>query len=267
MIKFENLSFNYGEKIILQDIDIEVPEGEFLCLLGQSGCGKSTLLRLAAGLAAPNVGAVKIAEKQVAGPDRNCAVVFQDYSLFPWLSTGHNLVLALRSAFPDKAKKELQELAQSYLEMVGLANAFGKYPASLSGGMRQRAAIARALAVDSPILLMDEPFGALDPLNRAMLQDLLRQLFRKSGKKRTVLFVTHDVEEALYLGNRIIVLASSPGRVIADRSIGKRELSNRNAFFAQEEIKNLQSELLDLYRQDTLRKLEADSLQLNGSGI
>lgn len=267
MIEFENVSFRYPGKPVLDGISATVPDGEFVCLLGQSGCGKSTLLRLAAGLSAPDGGRIAIDGRPVSGPEKSCAVVFQDYSLFPWMTTGENLLLALRNAYPAKEKKEIRSLAEAYLEVVGLDDCFSKYPGALSGGMRQRAAIARALSVNSPILLMDEPFGALDPLNRAMLQDLLQKLWRNSGRKRTVLFVTHDVDEAVFLSQRIIVLGSTPGRIIADRKVPRPEENTGRALFDRPDIKELQGELLALYRSDILRRLEAGSLQSNGSGI
>lgn len=262
MIELSDISFRYGKKNILESIDLAVPSGEFLCLLGQSGCGKSTLLRLIAGLEKPSAGNIKI-ERNI----NRCAVVFQDYSLFPWMTTGENLLLALRATWPEKSTPILRNTAQEYLELVGLPNCFHQYPAALSGGMRQRAAIARALAVDPEILLMDEPFGALDPLNRAMLQDLLLELFRSSSRKRTVLFVTHDVDEAIYLGNRIVVLGSTPGRVIADKHLSETKPRSRDELFRLPQTKELQNELLDVYRQDTWQKLSATALEANGTGI
>jgi ABC-type nitrate/sulfonate/bicarbonate transport system ATPase subunit len=267
MIEFNHVGFGYSGVPVLENISFAVRNGEFVCILGQSGCGKSTLLRLAAGLSDPMFGTVAIDGSAVHGPDRRCAVVFQDYSLFPWMTTGENLVLALKSVCPGKTRKELRETAGAYLEMVGLGGSFGKFPAALSGGMRQRAAIARALSVNSPVLLMDEPFGALDPVNRIMLQDMLLKLWHDSGSRRTLLFVTHDVDEALFLADRIIVLESSPGRVSADLAVPRRKEVSRTEFFAQPAIGRLQGELFSLYRKDALHKLEMNSLQKNGSGI
>lgn len=267
MIEFENVSFRYPGKPVLDGISAAVPDGEFVCLLGQSGCGKSTLLRLAAGLSSPDEGRIAIDGRPVSGPEKSCAVVFQDYSLFPWMTTGENLILALRNAYPEKGKKEIRGLAEAYLEVVGLDDCFAKYPGALSGGMRQRAAIARALAVNSPILLMDEPFGALDPLNRAMLQDLLLKLWRNSGRKRTVLFVTHDVDEAVFLSQRIIVLGSTPGRIIADRKVPRPEVGIGRELFDLPEIRAFQGELLALYRNDIVSRLESGSLHSDGGGI
>lgn len=267
MIECRHIDFSYDSKTILQGIDLNIENGEFLCILGQSGCGKSTLLRLLAGLERPSAGEIRIDGEPVDGPDRHCSVVFQDYSLFPWMTTGANLTLALHAAYPDKNRKEVKALAESYLETVGLGGSFGQYPEALSGGMRQRAAIARALASPAGILLMDEPFGALDPVNRALLQELVRNLHRNAGKRRTVIFVTHDIDEALYLGTRLVVFSSSPGRIIADEENRISRRYNRTALFRQPEIKALQQKIPAVYRSDMLERLAKRSEVRNGGGI
>lgn len=211
MIECRHIDFSYDSKTILQGIDLNIENGEFLCILGQSGCGKSTLLRLLAGLERPSAGEIRIDGEPVAGPDRHCSVVFQDYSLFPWMTTGANLTLALHAAYPDKNRKEVKALAESYLETVGLGGSFGQYPEALSGGMRQRAAIARALASPSGILLMDEPFGALDAQTRTQLQSELIHTWQE--EKKTCFFITHDVEEAIILANKVIIMSARPGRI------------------------------------------------------
>ena len=267
MIECRHIDFSYDSKTILQGIDLNIENGEFLCILGQSGCGKSTLLRLLAGLERPSAGEIRIDGEPVDGPDRHCSVVFQDYSLFPWMTTGANLTLALHAAYPDKNRKEVKALAESYLETVGLGGSFGQYPEALSGGMRQRAAIARALASPSGILRMDEPFGALDPVNRALLQELVRNLHRDAGKRRTVIFVTHDIDEALYLGTRLVVFSSSPGRIIADEGNRISRRYDRTALFRQPEIKALQQKIPAVYRSDMLERLAKRSEVRNGGGI
>lgn len=211
MIECRHIDFSYDSKTILQGIDLNIENGEFLCILGQSGCGKSTLLRLLAGLERPSAGEIRIDGEPVDGPDRHCSVVFQDYSLFPWMTTGANLTLALHAAYPDKNRKEVKALAESYLETVGLGGSFGQYPEALSGGMRQRAAIARALASPSGILLMDEPFGALDAQTRTQLQSELIHTWQE--EKKTCFFITHDVEEAIILANKVIIMSARPGRI------------------------------------------------------
>ena len=267
MIECRHIDFSYDSKTILQGIDLNIENGEFLCILGQSGCGKSTLLRLLAGLERPSAGEIRIDGEPVDGPDRYCSVVFQDYSLFPWMTTGVNLTLALHAAYPDKSRKEVKALAESYLETVGLGGSFDQYPGALSGGMRQRAAIARAIAVPSGLLLMDEPFGALDPVNRALLQELIRNLHRDTGKRRTVIFVTHDIDEALHLGTRLVVFSSSPGRIIADEGNRISRRYDRTALFRQPEIKALQQKIPAVYRSDMLERLAKRSEVRNGGGI
>ena len=208
-IKINNLSFAYesGGKLILKDINTEIGDGEFVCILGQSGCGKSTLLRLLAGLETATEGEILNDGEVIGNPSLNKGVVFQDYGLFPWMTAGENIMLALKQKFPKRDKKELKEIAINMIKAVGLDEAvYKKLPKELSGGMKQRCAIAQAFSIDPPILLMDEPFGALDAVTRARLQELIRELWAQEETKKTVFFVTHDVDEALLLANRILVL-------------------------------------------------------------
>ena len=267
MIQCKVISIAFQGKIVLDRISLSIPAGAFLCLLGQSGCGKSTLLRIIAGLLKATSGDVLVDGKVVDGPEPACSVVFQDYSLFPWMTTGKNLMLALAASYPQKTKAEIRNLAESYLEMVGLGGVFNQYPAALSGGMRQRAAIARAIAVPSRILLMDEPFGALDPVNRGMLQELIRELHRDSHGARTVVFVTHDVDEALYLGTEIAVLGSSPGRVIALEKNPVSRQVHREKLFENESVITLQRKIMDIYRSDMNEKLNLRQTFHSGNGI
>ena len=204
---------------MLADVTLQVREGEFVCLLGPSGSGKSTVLRLLAGLESPREGSIRVAGLPVVGPGIDRGVVFQDYSLFPWMSLIENVALAIGKAHPALTREQRRDLAEEYLDLVGLAEARTKYPGELSGGMCQRGAIARALAMGAPVLLMDEPFGALDPVNRTRLQDLLLEVWNSSRPARTIVFVTHDVDEALLLADRVVVLGACPGRVIADLEV------------------------------------------------
>ena len=179
-IKINNLSFAYesGGKLILKDINTEIGDGEFVCILGQSGCGKSTLLRLLAGLETATEGEILNDGEVIGNPSLNKGVVFQDYGLFPWMTAGENIMLALKQKFPKRGKKELKEIAINMIKAVGLDEAvYKKLPKELSGGMKQRCAIAQAFSIDPPILLMDEPFGALDAVTRARLQELIRELW------------------------------------------------------------------------------------------
>lgn len=216
MMRLESVTFAYPEstKNVLEDLDLAVEDGEFLCVIGHSGCGKSTLLRLAAGLDAPLRGSVTVDGKQVTGPSVDRAVVFQQYSLFPWLTVRDNVAFGVRKT-GRFTKGEAAERARFFLEKSGLAQAADQFPYQLSGGMRQRTAIARALAMDAPYLLLDEPFGALDTKIRRELQQLLQQLWSESGK--TVLFVTHDLEEAMIMASRIVFLKD--GRIRREKRI------------------------------------------------
>lgn len=170
VISVENVCFSYENELVLQNIDMQIESGDFVCILGESGCGKSTFLRLMAGLSKPSSGTIAIDGHPIQGAGLDRGIVFQDYSLFPWLSTGRNILLSLQQKFGDKSRAELREKTLQSLRDVGLdENVYKKYPFELSGGMRQRCAICRAFALDPPVLLMDEPFGALDAVTRGRL--------------------------------------------------------------------------------------------------
>ncbi len=192
----------------VRDLTFTVDAGELVCLVGPSGCGKTTLLKCVGGLLAPTAGQVLLSGRPVSGPPPGMAFVFQEYgrSLFPWMRVGANVELPLKQKGLTKARR--RELVADALESVGLADAAGAYPWQLSGGMQQRVAIARALAYEPDVLLMDEPFAAVDAQTRADLEDLVRGLWRERGI--TILFVTHDIDEAVYLGERVVVLSASP---------------------------------------------------------
>jgi NitT/TauT family transport system ATP-binding protein len=211
MITFAQTTIELGGKVIVEDLNFTVGQGEFVCIIGASGCGKTTALRLAAGLYQPSGGTVTFGGKPMTAPRRDIAIIFQDYgkALLPWRTAAGNVSLALEAANVPAAKRgpRIAEL----LDKVGLPDHAGKYPAEMSGGMQQRLQIARCLAQDPVALLMDEPFGALDAMTRQGLQDEVLSLVAASGA--TVLFVTHDLEEAIYLGDRVIGLLSHPGRI------------------------------------------------------
>lgn len=252
-IKISDVSFAYeaGGKFILKDISTEVNSGEFVCILGQSGCGKSTLLRLLAGLEKPTEGQIFIDGEEIKGASLNKGVVFQDYGLFPWMTAGDNIMLALQQRFPGEDKKALKKIAVDMMKAVGLKeDVYKKLPKELSGGMKQRCAIAQAFAINPPILLMDEPFGALDAVTRALLQDLLLELWAKDEKKKNVFFVTHDVDEALLLGNRILVLGQSPSHIIYDVSIPEDKRPTRETQFENLEILKMRNELIRQINKD-----------------
>jgi ABC-type nitrate/sulfonate/bicarbonate transport system ATPase subunit len=202
-------------RVVLNDINLEIQEGEFVCILGHSGCGKSTLLKIIAGFLKPDRGDVQIGDHPVAGPQTDHVFVFQEGALFPWLTIGENVALALRQL---KNPKERLRKAQHYLELVALEGVETYYPHMLSGGMRQRAEIARALAAEPAILLMDEPFSGLDYLTRLHLREEMLYLHIMLPRT-TILFVTHDIDEALQLSNRLIIMSEPPAQVKCCRTI------------------------------------------------
>ena len=257
----KDLSFTYPDdkkqKLILKDINLEVKPGEFVCLLGQSGCGKSTMLRLLAGLEKPTTGEILLDGKPIQGAGLERGVVFQNYGLFPWMTAGKNIVLALKQRYPNKDKKELKEIAQKALLSVGLKeDTFNKLPKELSGGMKQRCAIAQAFSIDPPVLLMDEPFGALDAVTRANLQDMVLELWSNQEQKKTVFFITHDVDEALLLATRICVLGQSPSNVIYDVSIPLEKKPGRDTLFEDVEMMKLRNELIRQINKDVASHIE-----------
>jgi NitT/TauT family transport system ATP-binding protein len=202
---------NEAEVVALTDIDLEIREGEFVSLLGPSGCGKSTLLKIIAGLLNATGGRIDIDGTPVTAPGPERAVVFQDYALFPWMTVESNVEFGLeaRGVAADKRRQVSGEL----LKLVGLGEFAKKYPHHLSGGMKQRVSIARALAVEPQILLMDEPFGALDAQTRSVMQEELLRIWKLYRK--TVVFVTHSIDEAIYLSDRIVIMTARPGRIKA----------------------------------------------------
>lgn len=254
----KDLSFSYPgtNKLVLKDINMDVAEGEFVSILGQSGCGKSTLLRLLAGLEKQTSGEILIDGKPFSGPSLSRGVVFQDYGLFPWMTAGENIMLALRQRFPERDKKELREVAVNMLQSVGLdKGVYNKLPKELSGGMKQRCAIARAFGIDPPILLMDEPFGALDAVTRARLQDMVLELWRKQEPKKTVFFVTHDVDEAILLSTKIFVLGQSPSNVIFNCDIPSDGRPTRETQFEDPKFLNLRNTLIRYINQDVASRI------------
>ncbi|MET0677309.1 MAG: ABC transporter ATP-binding protein [Bradyrhizobium sp.] len=210
-IKHVNKTFALNGQSIeaLRNASLTVRKGEFICLIGASGCGKSTLLRLVAGFEAPTSGEVLMWGTPVAGPDPTRGMVFQDYGLFPWLTVRDNIGFGPKSR--GLASKVVKETAEKFIELVGLQRFADAYPHQLSGGMKQRVAIARVLANDAEMVLMDEPFGALDAMTRERLQDELVEIWSRT--KLTVLFVTHSIEEAIFLADRVVVMSPGPGRI------------------------------------------------------
>jgi NitT/TauT family transport system ATP-binding protein len=205
-----------GQKIeALRDADLVVRKGEFVCLIGASGCGKSTLLRIVAGFEAPSAGQALMWDKPVGGPAPDRGMVFQDYGLFPWLTVRQNIGFGPASRGLPRAV--VRDIVERFVTMVGLTRFADAFPHQLSGGMKQRVAIARVLANDADVVLMDEPFGALDAMTRERLQDELLDIWQRTSL--TVLFVTHSIEEAIFLADRIVVMEPGPGRIASEHRI------------------------------------------------
>ncbi|MGI4850179.1 MAG: ABC transporter ATP-binding protein [Janthinobacterium lividum] len=216
-IQHAGMSFNTRKGVFqaLVDVNLTVAKGEFITLIGHSGCGKSTLLNLIAGLLMATEGVLLCANREIAGPSPERGVVFQNHSLLPWLTCSENVYLAVERVFGSTENRtQLRERTRSALALVGLTHAEGKRPNEISGGMKQRVGIARALSMEPKVLLMDEPFGALDALTRAHLQDELLKMVVKTGS--TVVMVTHDVDEAVLLSDRIVMMTNGPSATIGD---------------------------------------------------
>ncbi|MFH4731898.1 ABC transporter ATP-binding protein [Vibrio diabolicus] len=203
-----------GEFIALKNVDLQINKGEFVSLIGHSGCGKSTVLNLVAGLHMPTDGGVIVDGREVAGPGPDRAVVFQNHSLLPWLTVYQNVELAVKQIAGKKGKAWIQEQVNHYLELIQMQHAAHKKPDEISGGMKQRVGIARALALQPKVLLMDEPFGALDALTRAHLQDALMKI--QAELNNTVIMITHDVDEAVLLSDKIVMMTNGPAATICE---------------------------------------------------
>ncbi|MDR2177512.1 MAG: ABC transporter ATP-binding protein, partial [Treponema sp.] len=269
-IEVENLTVRYndGNRLFtaLEDISFTVEGGRFVSVIGSSGCGKSTLLGVLGGLRRPSDGRAAIDGVPVTGPGADRSMVFQHYSLFPWMTARENIAFGIKQAQKNLPGKERLRRAGGFLGKVGLENFGDKYPAQLSGGMRQRVAIARALAMDTEILLMDEPFGAVDAKNRVVLQELLLSLWEGSagggdavyppdesipaGERKTVVFVTHDIDEAILMSDRIIMLSNSPGRIFREVDVPFGRPRSRASLVRTPEYTQLRNELFTLFFND-----------------
>lgn len=232
----------------IERIDLDIYKNEFVAIVGTSGCGKSTLLNMIGGLDEPSSGEILIDGNEVNGPGRDRGFVFQTYSLFEWMSVENNIRFALEKSPLEKAEKK--ELVAHFIHAVGLSGFEKAYPKQLSGGMKQRVAIARALVYKPSILLMDEPFGALDAQTRGMMQELLLKIWE--DHKVTVLFVTHDVDEAIFLADRVVVLASRPGRVKMDIPIAL-ERPRSFELVTEPRFVRYKRDILSAIREETLK--------------
>jgi len=242
------------EFLAIDRIDLKIAPNEFVSIVGTSGCGKSTLLNMVGGLTEPTFGDILIDSRPVTGPGRDRGFVFQGYSLFEWMTVQANIMFALEKSRMGKAEKV--ELVRQFIHEVGLAGFENAHPRQLSGGMRQRVAIARALVYKPSLLLMDEPFGALDAQTRGMMQELLLKVWE--DHKVTVLFVTHDVEEAIFLADRVIVLASRPGRLKRELDIDLQRPRTYD-IVTSPEFSVLKRQVLADIREETLKVMSMDN--------
>jgi NitT/TauT family transport system ATP-binding protein len=251
-VSMEHVTVEFkGGVVAVSDATLEVRPGEFVCVLGPSGCGKSTLMNCVAGFVKPTAGSVKVDDAHVLKPGPDRGMVFQHHSLFPWKTVKDNV--AFGPLMAKQGKSEAHGVARTLLGMVGLSAYEDRYPGVLSGGMKQRVGIARALANYPNVLLMDEPFGALDAQTRAMMQENLLQIWGEFGT--TVIFVTHDIDEAVFLADRIIVMSASPGRLIADINV---ELPRPRAptIVSDERYVAIKRRCIDLIRAESIRAFE-----------
>ena len=251
-LSIEGVAKSFNSFVALTGIDLQMRKGEFVTLIGHSGCGKSTLLNLVAGLTMPSEGTVLLAGKHIDGPGPDRGVVFQNHSLLPWLTCFGNVYLAVERVFTDRRKERTHEA----LELVGLAHAEHKYPHEISGGMKQRVGIARALAIEPKVLLLDEPFGALDALTRATLQDELMRIVEKTGA--TVLMVTHDVDEAVLLSDRVAMMTNGPAARIGELlEVDLPKPRNRLALAHDARFMELRARVLEfLYEKQAQKRLK-----------
>ncbi|VUT27010.1 MAG: Trehalose/maltose import ATP-binding protein MalK [Candidatus Methanolliviera sp. GoM_asphalt] len=245
-LSIECVSKRFKDKLVLEKLDIDIMDGEFVCVVGPSGCGKTTLLRIIAGLEEPSEGNILLDGREINGPSPDRGMIFQEYSLFPWKTVRKNVSFGLE--IDGMPREEINRTVEKYIKMVGLSGFEEHYPKEISGGMKQRVAIARALVKDPFVFLMDEPFGSLDAQTRNMLQDELLEIWEKTQK--TIIFVTHSVDEALYIGDRVVVMSANPGRITKIIDVGVERPRERTDL----KIMGERKEILDLLEVE-LKKL------------
>jgi nitrate/nitrite transport system ATP-binding protein len=243
-LELKNVSKSFGGTQVLKDLNLSLERGEFVAIVGFSGSGKTTLLSLIAGLIQPDSGSITLNDLEITGPGLDRGVVFQNYSLLPWLTAYENIFLAVSPAFPNWSLAKKQQHTEKFLELVNLSHARDKKPGELSGGMRQRVSVARALALDPQILLLDEPLSALDALTRATLQDEISRI--RSETRKTVVLITNDPDEGIYLADRIIPLTSGPAATLGPSfKVGIPHPRNRKTINHHPEFKRLRRELCE----------------------
>lgn len=245
------VAFQAREEVVaIKDLMLEVPPGEFLCILGTTGCGKSTILNVVAGFVKPTQGHAFADGREITGPNPQRGMVFQQHALFPWATVQRNVEFGPRSR--GFGRKKSEEVASELLDVVGLRNFSSAYPGELSGGMQQRVGLARVLANDPALLLMDEPFGSLDAQTRTTMQELLLRIWSGTGK--TVMFVTHDVDEAIFLADRIVVLTARPGHVKAEVPVSLPR-PREYEIVTSRPYTDIKRNLLDVIREETMKSM------------
>lgn len=267
-IELQDVTLEYVDKnkrfTALQDVSFQIAAGEFVSILGSSGCGKSSLLSILEGLNFPTKGAAAIDGKPITGTGTDRSVVFQHYSLFPWMTAKHNVSFGIKQVKKNLSRQTREKIAEDFLNKVNLGDFKDKYPTQLSGGMQQRVAIARALAMDTDILLMDEPFGAIDAKTRTTLQELLLFLWEGDGstEKKTVVFVTHDIDEAILLSDRIIMMSAGPGSVREEIPVTFPRPRNRAQLVQTADYGKFRNRLMSLFYDDIGQKIGGEEVVL-----
>ncbi|MBI1770379.1 MAG: ABC transporter ATP-binding protein [Bacteroidetes bacterium] len=258
-LKIENMEITFnslkGNFTAVKNIAFEIKKGEIVSVIGHSGCGKSTILNAIAGMVFPSKGKVVLNGNEVTGPGPDRGIVFQNYSLLPWLTVYQNIYEAVDAVFTKKSREDKDELTEKYLKMVNLWEHRKKHPKEISGGMKQRVAIARAFAIDPEVLLLDEPFGALDALTKASLHIELLKLWNLTHRSKTIVMVTHDIEEAIFLSDRIVVMNNGPAATIREiEEVHLPRPRNKKDIVNLEEYKTIRERLLSLL----VEKVEVD---------
>jgi len=250
-LKIENLEISFptakGKFVAVKDINLDIDKGQIISIIGHSGCGKSTIMNAVAGMVAPSSGKVILNGKEIKSPGPDRGIVFQNYSLLPWLTVYQNIFQAVDAALKDKSKEEKHALSEKYLRMVNLWEHSDKHPKQISGGMKQRVAIARAFAIDPEVLLLDEPFGALDALTKASLHIELLKMWNLTHRSKTIIMVTHDIEEAVFLSDRIVVMNNGPAATIREiEEVHLPRPRNKKETVNLPEYKSIRERLLSL---------------------
>jgi len=270
LLEIQGLAKRYGAASVFENVNLAIDKGEFVCIVGHSGCGKTTILNILAGLDHASEGVVVMDGREVAGPSLDRGVVFQGHALMPWLSAMSNIAFAVKSRWPDWNRIQVQTHCQKFIDMVGLTGAEHKKPAELSGGMKQRVGIARAFAIQPKMLLLDEPFGALDALTRGTIQDELLSIC--AATRQTVFMITHDVDEAILLADKVLLMSNGPNACIAevvDHTIPKPR--DRHSIHHDPQYYRIRNHLVDflvnrsrLYQSGGLRRPEQPPLVRHG---